>query len=60
MKFTGMSLKDYNITGHLLHAQKLGFIHPTAQKYMEFFAPIPEEFENILNKLENREKSASN
>ena len=37
--------------GQLLHAKMLGFIHPTTKKYMEFSAPLPDYFENILQKL---------
>lgn len=33
-----------------LHAQTLGFIHPTTQKYMEFEAPIPDDFAAVLSK----------
>ncbi len=36
-----------------LHAQTLGFIHPTTQKYMEFEAPMPADFEAVLNKWRN-------
>jgi 23S rRNA pseudouridine1911/1915/1917 synthase len=34
-----------------LHAGLLGFIHPRTNEYMEFEAPIPEEFENLINQL---------
>jgi 23S rRNA pseudouridine1911/1915/1917 synthase len=33
-----------------LHAQTLGFIHPTTKKYMEFEAPLPPDFDAVLNK----------
>ena len=36
-----------------LHAQTLGFIHPTTQKYMEFEAPMPADFEAVLTKWRN-------
>jgi 23S rRNA pseudouridine1911/1915/1917 synthase len=36
-----------------LHAQTLGFIHPTTQKYMEFEAPLPADFDAALNKWRN-------
>ena len=36
-----------------LHAQTLGFIHPTTQKYMEFEAPLPPDFDAALNKWRN-------
>jgi 23S rRNA pseudouridine1911/1915/1917 synthase len=33
-----------------LHAQTLGFIHPSLKKYIYFEAPLPEDFETILRK----------
>lgn len=56
----GTKVKGVNISGQLLHAQKLGFIHPTTGEYVEFFAPIPDEFSKILETLRKKEKSASN
>ncbi len=38
-------------TGQCLHAKELGFIHPTTGKYMEFEAPLPECFINILDQF---------
>ncbi len=43
--------EQYHITGQLLHAKMLGFIHPRTNKYMEFSAPVPEYFERILEKF---------
>ena len=37
--------------GQTLHAMVLGFNSPSTGEYMEFEAPLPEYFENILNKL---------
>ncbi len=34
-----------------LHAYQLGFIHPTQNCYLEFFAPIPQYFLDLLTKL---------
>lgn len=34
-----------------LHATILGFIHPETNKYMEFTAPIPEDFQIVLDAL---------
>lgn len=36
--------------GQMLHAEKLGFVHPTTKEYMEFTAPVPKEFDKILEK----------
>ena len=37
--------------GQFLHAQVLGFNHPKTGEYMEFFAPLPEYFEDVLKSL---------
>ena len=34
--------------GQMLHAEKIGFIHPTTKKYMEFTSPLPDKFNEIL------------
>ena len=41
----------YNLSGQLLHAGTLGFIHPTTNEYIEFTADLPDYFNNILEKL---------
>ncbi len=43
---------EYNLKGQMLHAYNLGFFHPTTNEYMEFFAPLPKYFTQILEKLE--------
>ena len=42
-----------NLEGQTLHAKTIGFIHPTTKEYMEFSAPLPEYFKNLLIKLKN-------
>ena len=37
-----------NLQGQTLHAKTIGFVHPTTHEYMEFEAPLPEYFENLL------------
>lgn len=44
----------HGLTGQTLHAMTLGFIHPETGTYMEFEAPLPEYFENLLEKLRRR------
>lgn len=39
------------LKGQTLHAQVLGFIHPRTETYMEFFAPLPQYFEELLKKF---------
>lgn len=41
----------YALEGQTLHAKILGFIHPTTNSYMEFEAPLPEYFSELINKL---------
>ena len=43
--------EQYHITGQLLHAKMLGFIHPRTNEYMEFSAPVPEYFEQVIEKF---------
>lgn len=43
--------KDF---GQMLHAEKLGFVHPTTKEYMEFTAPVPERFKEILEIYKNK------
>ena len=40
-----------NLEGQVLHAMKLGFIHPVTGEYMEFTAPLPAYFEKLLKQL---------
>lgn len=39
------------LQGQTLHAKTLGFIHPGTGEYVEFHAPLPEYFTNLLDKL---------
>ena len=39
------------VSGQLLHAGTLGFIHPSTGEYMEFHSDLPEVFEQVLIKL---------
>lgn len=39
------------MNGQMLHAQVIGFIHPKTGEYLEFSAPVPEAFENVLTLL---------
>lgn len=41
----------YKLQGQTLHAGVLGIIHPRTGEYMEFSAPLPEYFEELLKKL---------
>ena len=44
----------FNVKGQMLHAAKLGFIHPISKEKVIFEAPLPEYFGNILKSLKNK------
>ncbi|MBR2241209.1 MAG: RluA family pseudouridine synthase [Clostridia bacterium] len=44
---------EFGIHGQLLHAKSLDFNHPTTGKHMHLEAELPEEFEEVINKLRN-------
>ena len=41
----------YTLEGQTLHAKILGIVHPTTKEYIEFDAPLPAYFLNLLEKL---------
>ena len=41
-----------SLGGQCLHAQKIGFIHPTTGEYLEFSSEIPPSFAEFLHKLQ--------
>jgi 23S rRNA pseudouridine1911/1915/1917 synthase len=45
--------KTLDINGQALHAGILGFNHPRTNEYLEFEAPLPKEFEELLDQLRN-------
>lgn len=60
MKYIGFPLagdpkygprKTLDINGQALHAAVLGFTHPRTEEYLEFEAPLPKEYEELLEIL---------
>lgn len=49
----GPAKAPYKLQGQTLHAGVLGIIHPRTGEYMEFSAPLPEYFQELLRKLAN-------
>lgn len=43
--------KTLSGNGQFLHAGGVGFTHPTTQEEMEFHAPLPENFQRVLDDL---------
>ena len=51
--YAGRRKSPFATQGQCLHAGILGFVHPRTGEYIETKAPLPQYFEEILNKLEN-------
>lgn len=52
----GYKKQKFKLEGQLLHAKKLGFIHPSSGKYMEFESQMPNYFTKVINVLRNELK----
>lgn len=53
----GYHKQRFNLKGQLLHAKKLGFIHPSTEKYIEFESDIPDSFSKVISILKNEKKA---
>ena len=49
----GSGKSPFHTQGQTLHAAVIGFRHPATDEYMEFCAPLPKYFEDLLFKLRN-------
>lgn len=49
----GNPKNPYKLQGQALHAMTIGFLHPKTEEYMEVSAPLPEYFENLIQKFRN-------
>jgi len=47
----GPAKQPFSLQGQTLHAKIIGFEHPTTKEYVEFEAPLPEYFDDMLRKL---------
>lgn len=47
----GIKKQKFKLNGQLLHAWRLSLVHPSDGKRMDFEAPLPEYFTDVLNKL---------
>ncbi len=57
--YGGMS-REYavpGLVGQTLHAMTIGFVHPTTKKYMEVVAPLPDYFQDLLVRLQERDQT---
>ncbi len=55
----GKKDSNFKVEGQMLHAKYLGFIHPKTNEFMEFDSKLPDYFEDILIRLEKKEKAAN-
>ncbi len=57
LKFKKINKKFFelqsSLKGQALHAQSLGFIHPTSKKWIHFESKLPNDLKKMLNFLEN-------
>ncbi len=53
-KVYGRKKEEFRTNGQLLHAFKIGYIHPISGEYMEFTKPIPEYFDEVLKTIRGR------
>ena len=44
--------KKYSLSGQMLHAAMLGFIHPKTAEYVEFSTPPPDYFLQVVRDLD--------
>ncbi|MBR3768393.1 MAG: RluA family pseudouridine synthase [Clostridia bacterium] len=47
----GPEKNSLGLVGQCLHAAVIGFIHPVTKEYLEFSAPLPDYFIDVLNKI---------
>lgn len=52
----GLKKQRFNVDGQLLHAARLEFTHPATGERMKFEAPLPEDFERVLESLRRKKK----
>ena len=53
--YGGGSLEEMPIERPMLHAHRLGFIHPVSHKFFEFETPIPEDMAHLIRLLRSAE-----
>ena len=56
-KTYGIKKEKFNLTGQLLFAKTIGFVHPGTGEFMQFEADIPDYFNEVLVKLRKELKS---
>lgn len=52
----GIRKQRFHVDGQLLHAARLEFTHPETGERMAFEAPLPEDFQKVLDNLRRRNR----
>lgn len=52
----GKKINEFGVQGQLLHARVLGFNHPSTNQYIEFTAPLHDDFKKVLDEIEKKEE----
>ncbi len=47
----GFKKEKFKLNGQVLHAKRIGFVHPSTDKYMEFTCELPDYLKSLLDKL---------
>ena len=47
----GVRREEFSLDGQLLHAGRIEFIHPKMKKKVSFEAPLPSDFERVLERM---------
>ena len=53
-KTYGVKKEEFPLTGQLLHAGEIAFIHPKTGEVVSFSAPLPDDFKNTLDKIKSK------
>jgi 23S rRNA pseudouridine1911/1915/1917 synthase len=50
----GRRREEFGVSGQLLHAERLGFVHPRTGKYLEFYREMPADMKDAVKKLRRK------
>ncbi len=51
----GHRREEFPVSGQLLHAARLGFVHPGTGKYVEFERDMPQDMKSVISELQKRQ-----
>jgi len=60
VEYGSVAPKNLGVRRQLLHAYKLGFIHPVKKDWVEFTAPLPNDFKKVIAALSKDMKIKKN